>query len=570
LKLLHGFFYFKPGGLIVVLTSLKQILVMNVTEEKYLRIKWILAPLIILYLIIVFITAWLSDDAYITFRSVDNFINGYGLTWNIGERVQAYTHPLWMFMLSGFYFLTRELYYTSMFLSIVISLLTFYVLLKKISISAGSSIVAGLILIFSKAFIDYSTSGLENPLTHLLIVLFFVVYFNTTNGKNKIFMLSFLSSIAALNRLDSIMIFLPALIFIYSKEKQKSKIILIVLAGFIPLFIWELFSLFYYGFPFPNTAYAKLSTGISIYELITAGLYYLLDSLYMDPLTFFTVIIGLAVTFLKRKHDLIPIAIGVVLYIIYVINIGGDFMSGRFLSAPLLCTVIIISRIEIKSAKTIFVYSSIIIGLGFLSPRPNLLSTPHYSLGPKIINAFRFGPTILGINEGITDERFWYYENTGLLNNLSEKKIERHPWVKNALTIKGTGTDFIVKATVGLYGFYTGRDVHIVDQYALTEPLLARLPSTEYWLIGKEKPKDAKFWRIGHFARKIPEEYLETLKTGKNKIVHQSLAKYYEKLSIIIKGNLWDFNRLKEIYNFNTGKYDYLIEEYSKTLSIKQ
>ena len=160
---------------------------MNVTEEKYLRNKWILTPLIILYLITVFLTAWLSDDAYITFRSVNNFINGYGLTWNIGERVQAYTHPLWMFMLSGFYFLTSELYYTPMFLSIVISLLTFYVLLKKISISAGSSIVVGLILIFSKAFIDYSTSGLENPLTHLLIVLFFVVYFNTTNGYCQIY-----------------------------------------------------------------------------------------------------------------------------------------------------------------------------------------------------------------------------------------------------------------------------------------------------------------------------------------------------------------------------------------------
>jgi arabinofuranosyltransferase len=32
--------------------------------------------------------------------------------------------------------------------------------------------------VFSKAYIDYSTSGLENPLTHLLIVLFFIVYFN--------------------------------------------------------------------------------------------------------------------------------------------------------------------------------------------------------------------------------------------------------------------------------------------------------------------------------------------------------------------------------------------------------
>ena len=33
--------------------------------------------------------AWLGDDAYITFRVVDNFLNGYGLTFNPDERVPA-------------------------------------------------------------------------------------------------------------------------------------------------------------------------------------------------------------------------------------------------------------------------------------------------------------------------------------------------------------------------------------------------------------------------------------------------------------------------------------------------
>ena len=536
------------------------------TEQKYLQIKWIHVPLIFSYLIIVFIAAWLSDDAYITFRIIDNFINGYGLTWNIGERVQAFTHPLWMFTLAAFQFITREVYFTSVFLSIIISFLAFYILIRKLSASTENAILVGLILIFSKAFVDYSTSGLENPLTHLLIVLFFMVYFNQADGKKKLFVLSFLSSLAALNRLDSLIILLPALAFIYFKEKKRLKGLLIILASFLPLFAWEMFSLFYYGFFFPNTAYAKLNTGINQSDLIKQGLYYLLDSLYLDPLTFFALLAGILAALLKRKSELIPLAVGTGLYIIYIVNIGGDFMSGRFLSAPLLCAVIILARTEIKSIKTAMVSAIVIIGLGFLSPRPNLLSTPQYSLGPKIIHAFRFGPIISGLNEGITDERFWYYENTGLLNNLFQRKIERHPWVKHALTIKETKNNFVVKATVGMFGFYAGSNVHILDQYALTEPLLARIPSTEYWLIGHDKPKNERFWRIGHFARKIPEGYLETLKTGENKIVNPSLAKYYEKLSIITKGGLRDLNRLKEIWNFNVGKYDYLIDEYNKTL----
>jgi hypothetical protein len=45
------------------------------------------------------LSAWLCDDAYITLRTVANFCHGLGLTWNPDERVQTYTHPLWMLAL---------------------------------------------------------------------------------------------------------------------------------------------------------------------------------------------------------------------------------------------------------------------------------------------------------------------------------------------------------------------------------------------------------------------------------------------------------------------------------------
>jgi hypothetical protein len=47
-----------------------------------------------IFAIVLIRTAWICDDAYITFRTIDNFINGYGLRWNIAERVQTYTNPL--------------------------------------------------------------------------------------------------------------------------------------------------------------------------------------------------------------------------------------------------------------------------------------------------------------------------------------------------------------------------------------------------------------------------------------------------------------------------------------------
>ena len=58
-------------------------------------------------------TAWVADDAYITLRTIDNWVRGHGLRWNVDERVQAYTHPLWMLVLAAAYAITREPMWTS-------------------------------------------------------------------------------------------------------------------------------------------------------------------------------------------------------------------------------------------------------------------------------------------------------------------------------------------------------------------------------------------------------------------------------------------------------------------------
>lgn len=539
---------------------------MKLNESKNISLTTIHILLLIIFSLIVFITAWLCDDAFITFRTVENFVNGFGLVWNVGERVQAYTHPLWMFTLTGLYLFTKELYYSTILFSIILSLAAFYLIIKKLSVSIYNSFIVAFILISSKAFVDYSTSGLENPFTHFLIVLFCLVYFNAHNSTKKLFLLSLISAAASLNRLDVIIIFIPFLIKNFLPLNNKIKNAFYVFLGFVPLIIWEIFSLLYYGFPFPNTAYAKLNTGIPKNELLLQGLHYILDSLYMDPLTFATLTWLIIFAFIKRKSEYDALVIGVILYLMYIVYVGGDFMSGRFLSAPLLCTSVLISRIEIKSMKLTLVLSVFIVCLGLMSPRPNLLSNANYSLGPKIIFGYRFGPEIIGMKNGITDERYWYYENTGLLNNLFERKLLNHPWVKHGIEIRKTKTELVVKSTTGMFGFFAGSGVHIIDQYALSDPLLSRLPATEYWLIGKEKPAGEKFWRIGHFARKIPEGYLETISSVENKIQHPSLAKYYEKLSVLIKGEMFTWKRIMEIWNFNTGKYDYLINEYNTSL----
>src|SRR5580693_1139146 len=66
---------------------------------------------------VIFAHVAITADAYVTFRVVDNFVHGYGLRWNIGERVQVYTHPLWMLLHIPFYALGINIFYITVAIS---------------------------------------------------------------------------------------------------------------------------------------------------------------------------------------------------------------------------------------------------------------------------------------------------------------------------------------------------------------------------------------------------------------------------------------------------------------------
>lgn len=65
------------------------------------------------------------------------------VTRNVVERVQAYTHPLWMLLLSAVYFFTRESFFSSQLLSITVSLLAVFVLVTRIANSSTAALLGG-------------------------------------------------------------------------------------------------------------------------------------------------------------------------------------------------------------------------------------------------------------------------------------------------------------------------------------------------------------------------------------------------------------------------------------------
>ena len=497
---------------------------------------------IILFALIIIKNGWMGDDAFITLRTIDNFVNGHGLRWNIIERVQTFTHPLWLFLITPFYFFTREPYFTTLFISLFCSIAAIILLGLKITDNKKNSCIAILILTTSKAFVDYSMSGLENPLTYLLIVLFCIIFFQQKKTHIWLLKLSFILGLSMLNRLDTTVLYIPGLIYAFYITPQKKLGTLHILIGMIPIIFWEIFSLIYYGYLFPNTAYAKLHTGIPTLPLVKQGFYYFLDSFKRDPVTLGFIAYTAVTAVYKRKKEVTPLLCGVILYLLYIIKIGGGFMSGRFFAAPILLCTIIAIRIWNLNTKKALLICLFLITYNLLNPHSPFQTIKYEQV--KELNT-----------HGIADERAFYSQHNGLSRVFAGKKTPNHPARYAGLQIKEQGKSIQYAGTIGIVGYYAGPDIYFVDLLGLGDPLLSRLEVVEK----RNMDINSRGWRIGHFFRPAPRGYIESIQSNTNKIENTQIAEYYDRVLHITRGNIFSPKRLLTIAQMNIGAYQHLL-----------
>lgn len=486
------------------------------------------------FVVIVLRIAWVGDDAYITFRTVDNFVQGYGPRWNPGERVQVYTHPLWMLLLTAGYALCRNAFLVAIALSVLLSAGAVLLMGLKVARTWATGLAAVTLLILSKAFVDYSTSGLENPLTHFLLALFLCVWFGTP--RRRLLWLALLAALLMTNRMDTGLLVLPAVVVAWWQERSWRAVRTVAL-GLAPFVAWELFSLVYYGFFLPNTAYAKLATGIPAGQLAAQGLHYLVDSLVRDPLTL--LVVGLAVGSVWLVSDgrrrLAPLAAGLVLYVYYVVRVGGDFMTGRMLSAGFLVGVGILAAGMLPRLRGRHLALTMV-AVGFLS-----WNSARNHLRAEASGALR--------SARMVDDERSYWQGSSLY------KIDRRPGLDFAIKGEDEEGRYARTAgvsrfgTVGKFGYGAGPGLWVTDELGITDPLLARLPAAL-----------APAWRVGHFVRHVPEGYLETLKEGTDQLKDEKLAQYNAKLRTITKNRVLGRSRLAAMWELHTGKLDQLID----------
>lgn len=479
----------------------------------------------VLLIVALILSAWVCDDAWITFRTVKRFWAGDGLTWNPGERVQAYTHPLWMLLMLVLSGVTKEFFFTSIALSFVLTLgfaagLT-WGLRARPMLAAGTV----LLLVSSRAFIDFAVSGLENPLQSLLLLALIA---SVLAGREGLATLAL--SALFLTRADAVLIGAPLWLAMHQGKRPTWWAVAL---GGAPALAWELFSYAYYGAWVPNTAIAKLNLEVGWGTLLSSGLRYLGDSLTRDPVT--VLVMAVAIVFALRRGDRLAraLAFGALLSLLYVIRIGGDFMSGRFLVAPFVASVCAVAMVLRAMPEAPRFERGLVLGVAayaVLWPLAPLRTGTHFGEG------YREAVEL----DGVIDERAYYFPWVGLVPVLRSERdlVPPYSGACRGRELAQSALPGQLAGETGMFGFFAG-DKTVIDLFTLADPLLARIPYR------------TTSFRAGHYSRPMPAGYLDTRLTGENRLEDPGLRAAWDDLQLVTRGPLFTAERFAAIRRLN-------------------
>jgi len=493
---------------------------MKINEELEKSRNLIFIAIVLIFTMAFYKTAWVAEDAFITFRVINNALEGLGLVWNSGERVQVYTHPLWFFILLPLTGLFGDPFYVVLSLSYIFLVLTLYFSYRALKNHRWWALISICSLLWSRSFVDYSSSGLENSLLHLLTVLFLWMWIERKDAG----LASLLISLLFLTRPDAVVLFLPAFLFLCFQDRRRGRIFI----GLIPIFFWIIFSLFYYGSPVPNTALAKVGTGLAIQDRFIQAIYYFQWTYENDKVTLIILVFGIISGLLDKRFFVF--SLGILLFIAYLFYVGADYMGGRFLSMPTLLSALLFSCVAGRVLVSLLMSYLL---LSFNSLMLTVFSPPNFNQAV--------------IENGIADERGFYYQWLGLSPSLRQGGWTLHPWFQAGLVLPGLYT----RCAIGMAGFASEKTVRWIDPMALAEPFLARLPA---------KSKS----RIGHHERALPAGYLESMVSGENKIVDKALSDLYADVDMVVRKPLFAKGRFKAVWRLNAGYYKEIFDNFDR------
>ncbi|GAB4326044.1 MAG: hypothetical protein Kow0059_22340 [Candidatus Sumerlaeia bacterium] len=315
---------------------------------------------------------WAIDDPWISFQYARHLVEGKGLVFNPGERVEGYSNFLWVLQMAAAYRMGLDMLAAARGLGFLFGLLPVALLCAPALLSSRLGgfatprrwrvetwlFLAGALLAASGTWAFWAAGGLETvqfatlaaaccALNHLVLVPALVSSKSSDRRRGSelaglglfrpaAWIASVLALLVALSRPEGAMFGACATLWAVwawrrlrtTRDERPARLYLIALLwGFwLPLLAYTLWRRAYFGQWLPNTFYAKALAPLP--DQLSAGFAYLRRYLILTGLPLFA---GAALAALRHWKTLSPVLSFTALYLAFIAGVGGDWMPmGRF------------------------------------------------------------------------------------------------------------------------------------------------------------------------------------------------------------------------------------------------
>jgi len=512
------------------------------------RIPWwpVLVPVVVV-LVGAWLYRWVDEDAFINFRIIDNLLAGHGFVFNLGERVEVDSDPLWVLTLTGLHevvpFMAIE------WLSVVAGLVCTAggfvtggrAVQRLVAPRSDSTVIPlGLVIVSVVAGVwEFSTSGLEMSMVFLWLGGTFLLLVRAEAHRRRAVPAAVVVGLGSLIRPELALasaVFLVALLVVVAAPgwdgpggRLRRLGVPVVAALALPV-AFQVFRMGYYALIEPNTGLAKAG-GAAWWS---QGFTYLWN--FVSPYTLWLPL-ALAVPFVVvparswwGRGDRVAVVVLVAPVVVaaadilYVVHVGGDYMHARLLlpgffalALPVSVTLRQLRGVLVVPVAVIAVWAVVCAGwLRYVPPKVTSLNPQTVYISNERNNWI----SATGNAHPITAADY-ARALSGEAGAILRTMAHRVPAGRQAmLVITNPFAPIDPRATVparsplpfrlvvnipaiGVIGYLAGPDVYLFDSYSLANPI-----GSHTVIVHHARPGHEKFigpaWMVARFGASSP------------------------------------------------------------------
>ena len=325
---------------------------------RHLRGRAVYVGIIGLAALALLLHAWhyypfMADDAFISLRYSQRLLEGHGLTWTTGERVEGYSNLLWVLGCAAIGALGVNLVIAARILGCICGVLTVaavgyaFTPEEDDSTNLAPALVSMAVLASTGIMAVWTIGGLEQPLLAALLAWAHAIAFRTRKvvhewSRRRTAVVGLLLGLSCLTRPDAVLFTGCLLVGLVVVAKlRRESFVAAVRIGRIPfalLLVQVLCRRAYYGEWMANTGFAKL--GFSVGRSLV-GWQYVRDAMGALTPAWFMAAPLLAALFLRADsiRRTLPLLGAALVWPTYIAVIGGDIFPAHRHMVPLVVVI---------------------------------------------------------------------------------------------------------------------------------------------------------------------------------------------------------------------------------------